>query len=393
MPTLLYVTPKYRKHRASGQAVVTIAGRDHYLGPYGTKASHIEYDRLVGEWLAAGRPTSQPAANEITVVELIARYVRFARAYYVRDGRPTGEAQNIKQALRLLKERYGRTPATEFGPLALKALRDAMISECDWSRPMVNSNVGRLRRMFKWAASEQLLSESAWRELGTVEGLRRGKTQARETKRVQPVADEAVDATLPKLSPVVADMVRLQRLTGMRPGELCILRPADIDRSADVWSFTPQRHKTEHHDRQRVVFIGPRAQDVLRPYLLRQESAYCFSPAESERKRRELAHARRVVPLSCGNKPGSNRNPKRSRSPRDRYTTDTYRRAVEYACHKAGIDKWHPNQLRHTAATEIRRRFGLEAAQVTLGHSKADVTQVYAERDLQKAAAVMREVG
>ena len=48
--------PKYRKHRSSGQAVCTINGKDHYLGPYGTKASKIEYDRLIGEWLAAGRP-------------------------------------------------------------------------------------------------------------------------------------------------------------------------------------------------------------------------------------------------------------------------------------------------------------------------------------------------
>ena len=116
------VTPKYRKHKASGQAVVTIAGRDHYLGPWRSKASKVEYNRLIGEWLAAGRPMSPAAINDITVVEVIARYVRFASEYYVKDGRPTGEAQNIKQALRLLKERYGRTPAVEFGPLALKAL-------------------------------------------------------------------------------------------------------------------------------------------------------------------------------------------------------------------------------------------------------------------------------
>jgi len=57
------------------------------------------------------------------------------------------------------------------------------------------------------------------------------------------------------------------------------------------------------------------------------------------------------------------------------------------------LEGWSPNQLRHSAATEIRLRFGLEAAQVALGHSKAEVTQVYAERDWTKAAAVMREVG
>jgi site-specific recombinase XerC len=55
--------------------------------------------------------------------------------------------------------------------------------------------------------------------------------------------------------------------------------------------------------------------------------------------------------------------------------------------------RWTPNQLRHSAATEIRRRFGLEAAQTVLGHSKADVTQVYAERDYALAANVARQIG
>ena len=54
---------------------------------------------------------------------------------------------------------------------------------------------------------------------------------------------------------------------------------------------------------------------------------------------------------------------------------------------------WSPNQLRHAAGTEVRRQFGLEAAQVVLGHSKADVTQVYAERDQALAAEIMQKIG
>lgn len=58
------------------------------------------------------------------------------------------------------------------------------------------------------------------------------------------------------------------------------------------------------------------------------------------------------------------------------------------------VPKWHPNQLRHLVAREFRQRYGIEAAQVVvLGHSRAEVTQVYAERDMEKAEAVMREVG
>ncbi|HRQ73988.1 MAG TPA: tyrosine-type recombinase/integrase, partial [Phycisphaerales bacterium] len=56
--------------------------------------------------------------------------------------------------------------------------------------------------------------------------------------------------------------------------------------------------------------------------------------------------------------------------------------------------RWHPHQLRHSAATRIRREFGLEAAQLVLGHSSAVITDaVYAERDQTKVAEVVRRVG
>ncbi len=92
--------------------------------------------------------------------------------------------------------------------------------------------------------------------------------------------------TLPHLSLVVANMVRLQQLTGMRPNEVCIVRPCDVDRSTEVWSYRPTSHKTEHHGRDRVIFIGPQGQAILRPYLLRAGEAHCFSPLESEGKRK-----------------------------------------------------------------------------------------------------------
>jgi hypothetical protein len=67
MPTLVNTVPKYRKHKASGQAVVTIGGFDHYLGPFNSKASRIEYDRVIGEWITAGRPSSLARPNDLTI--------------------------------------------------------------------------------------------------------------------------------------------------------------------------------------------------------------------------------------------------------------------------------------------------------------------------------------
>lgn len=73
MPRLSHALPKYRKHKASGQAICTIRGKDYYLGPYGTEASKSAYDRLVSEWLAAGRSplSSNRAEADITVAEIM----------------------------------------------------------------------------------------------------------------------------------------------------------------------------------------------------------------------------------------------------------------------------------------------------------------------------------
>ncbi len=383
--------PSYRKHKATGQAVVTISGKDIYLGQYGSKESRAEYNRIVGEWLANDCQLAT-AGPEITIVELIARWWKHAKQHYRRNGKATGTEANFKPALTLLKERYGHTEAGKFGPLALKSLRQKWI-ETGGSRRYVNDNVARVRQIFKWGVSEELVPPAVHQALACVSGLQQGRTEARESAPIMPVADAIVEQTLAHLPAVVADMIRLQRLTGARPGEVCILRPCDVDTTSDVWSYRPESHKTQHHGRERVIFVGPKAQDVLRPYLLRDKEVYCFSPADSERKRRAEQHEQRVTLLSCGSKPGSNRKRSPKRSAGDCYTNDSYRRAIHRACLNNDIPKWAPNQLRHTAGTEVRRLYGLEGAQVVLGHSQANITQVYAERDHQKAADIMREVG
>ena len=147
MPKLIHVAPSYRHHKPSGQAVVTLNSVDHYLGPWKSKASRIEYDRLIGEWLANGRllPAS---ANGLTVNELANRYRKFAEGYYVKDGRQTGTLYGIRVAIRFLREHYGSKPASEFGPLALKAIQNRMI-EAGHSRRYANSNIDCIRRIFK----------------------------------------------------------------------------------------------------------------------------------------------------------------------------------------------------------------------------------------------------
>ncbi len=413
--------PSYRLRKARGCAVVTINGRNFYLGTYGSDRSYENYSRLIAEW-KGGAPIvePQPDGNGLQILELVNAYRKWAEGHYAKDGQPTSEVHCIRLAMKYLLALYATTPAAKFGPLAMKAVREKMI-EGKLCRTTINSNVGRIRRMCRWGVENELIPSTVYHGLQAVQGLQRGRTKARETVPVEAVADKVINATLPHLPVIIADMVHFQRLVGCRPSEVCMVRPCDVDTSGEVWTYVPESHKTEHHGRERRIFIGPRAQDVLRPYLLRAKDSYCFSPKEAEKKRHvALREARKskVQPSQM-----SRRKSKPKRKPAECYAKDSYRRAIARACEiafkmpkdlrripdKLSAEQkselrahaavwreqhvWSPNQLRHAAATQIRKRFGLEAAQVALGHSKADVTQLYAERDFALAERVMLEVG
>jgi hypothetical protein len=170
MPKLTKSVPKGRRHRGGGQAIVTLSGAGHYLGPYRSKASHLEYDRLISEWIQNRR--SVPCqARDTTVVEIASAYLKYALAYYVKNGKPTREAEMIRELIQRIRPLYGRTPAADFGPLALKTVRQKMIED-GHSRGFINKSTDRLRRMFKWAAAEEMIAASAPQALAMVPGLR-----------------------------------------------------------------------------------------------------------------------------------------------------------------------------------------------------------------------------
>ena len=266
--------PKYAKHKASGNAVVRLSGKDIYLGPHGTKASRIEYDRIIGEWLANGRNLVESEAT-INVAKLVAIYWTYCKGYHVKNGKPTDELACIKIALRDVKRLYGKTPVDEFGPLALDAVREAMVKRGN-ARTYINANTGRIRRMFRWGVAKQVVPPAVFQALQALDGLKRGKCAAREPDPILPIDDVTVDATIAHCSDTVADMIRFQRLTGCRPGEVRSMKPCEIDRTKDVWRYTPGSHKMEHKGRARVILVGPKAQAILMPYLLRDESMTCF---------------------------------------------------------------------------------------------------------------------
>jgi integrase len=222
-----------------------------------------------------------------------------------------------------------------------------------WTRTTINKAVNRIRLCFTWAASEELIPAEVAMALRTVAGLKRDRSDAREKQPIGPVSEEQIEATLPNVSKLVADIIQIMRLTGARPGEILSMTAGQIDRSdPSCWAYLPGRHKSQHKDKSRVVFLGSRAQAVLMSRIVKAASGPLF-------------------PI----------------------TLSAFRRAILRGCRKAGIPRWSPNQIRHSVGTHVRSSFGLEAAQCLLGHARADVTQTYAERDMQQAKEVARKIG
>ncbi len=185
--------PSYRRHKQSGQAVVTLTDglggrRDVLLGKYGTAASRVEYTRVIAEWEASGRRlnVAGSANGSLSLNEVMFAFIRHAEQHYrLEDGTHTSELREFKAALKPLKEMYGKLAVAEFGPLKLKAARQKLI-DAKLSRGVINQRIGRVVRMFKWAVSEEMAPENVWRSLTTVRGLEKGRTEARETEPIKP---------------------------------------------------------------------------------------------------------------------------------------------------------------------------------------------------------------
>jgi integrase len=389
--------PAYRLHKPTGQARVIIRGKHHYLGRYGTPESLEKYHRVVAQHVRT--PTSSRKSDRggdtrqsPSIDEVIYAYWRFVEGYYVRNGKPSDRCYHIRLALRPLRKLYGSTLAKEFGPRKLKNVREQMIVDGleggrSLNRGYVNDHTGIIKRMFRWAVGEELVPVDVYRALETVDSIHKGRdSRLKESRKIKPAPRKHVQVVLGQVSPHIRAMIELQLCTGMRPDEVTIMRPQDIDDGGDVWTYIPDSHKMEHKDIERVILLGPTAQRILQPWMARKPDVYLFSPREAY----EHALARQTKrPQATGRK----REYRYARMLRDHYDDETYCQAVERACARAGIPRWTPGQLRHNAATRIRRKYGLEAARLVLGHRSASTTEIYAEKDMTEAVRIVKDLG
>lgn len=400
--------PRLRLHKASGQGYIEYRGRRKYLGrmdsPEDAAETQERYRLAVADLLRSGYLAST-VADDFMVGELIAAFLEHADAHYRKpDGMRTSSYHDFIFSFGPLRELCSSMPVAEFGAKAIKAVRERMIQDKatggrGWSRATANRSVRLIRHLFKWGTAEELVPPGILERLQAVTGLMPGRSKARETEPVLPVPEAHVEDVRARVSRPVRAMIDLQLLTGARPGEVCKLRAIDIDTSGKVWLANIAEHKTAYKGRRRMLYLGPQAQNLVRSFMetARRTDAPLFSPREAfaesavkhgekraERDGRELQRRRE------DQKP----NPRKTaRVIGDAYTTNTYARAIRDACRKADIPAWGPNRLRHNYATNVRKRYGLEAAQVLLGHAACDVTQVYAERDSARALEIAAAIG
>jgi quercetin dioxygenase-like cupin family protein/integrase len=246
--------PSYRKH-SSGQARVTINGRDHLLGKYGSPASREAYGRLIAEFNASSSDNVfGKSSQEILMQDVLLAYLKFAKKYY----HGSSEYANLKLAERPVVELYGSLPATKFGAAEFKAVRAWWLSDATRSRQYVNKQMKRTLRIIKWAVGEGLCPPENYTAVKCVDPLRRGRCDVREAPGVTCVDQKPVNAVLPHMTQVLADMVRFQQLVGCRPGELVRIKPGMVDRSGDVWTITLAEHKTAYRGKARTIYVGPK---------------------------------------------------------------------------------------------------------------------------------------
>jgi integrase len=194
------------------------------------------------------------------------------------------------------------------------------------------------------------------------------------------VAVEHVEATMAFMPSPLRAIIRLLLLTGARPSEILRLRPCDINRTGEVWAAVIREHKLSYRGVVRTLYFGPSAQAILRPFLLRGDDDYLFSPIEAEAERHAACDTHR--------KPHWKKTAKKTtRVIGYFYDATDLTRAIRRVCDDNDIPRWTSYQLRHTACTTIEATADIEVARAILGHSTVDTTAIYTHKDAKASVA------
>lgn len=401
---------KGRQKSPSGDLVFISIPREgggytrRYFGKFDDPAAHAEYERvkrLFEESDGMISPDPNVRHPTLTNYDLVKEFIKWAKRYYRKNGHETAEPLRLFESVKYVVEFYRSENAEDFDRQKLQFIQQHLDESGRFCRKGVNQIINRIRRLYRWGAENELVPIDVVTSLSLLRPLKMGRCNSIDHEPVQAVPLEDVWATLPQLSSVVADMVRLQLLTGCRPEEIRIMRYCDIKRiRPDLWHYTPSHDKTEHHrlpGHKKIVPLGPRAIGILTPRtdgIPPESTDYIFTPAEAyadhQRRRREHRQSK-ITPSQA------ERNRRRALSPKMKFqpffSVHAYRRAIVRAAGRAGVSPWFPYQLRHTAATEAEKRLGWRAAQTLLGHKSPDTTKIYIDENRTLAETIASEIG
>lgn len=390
-----HAPPAMREHRGKNLAYVTIEGKQVYLGPIGSPEAAKKYRQVVEDWERqhGARPGDFiKASSQITIMHLVAAHAAHARVHYRRaDGSLTTEVKDFAKALEPVLMAHMDDSPDDFRTIDLRRIIDAWVAK-GLARETINKMSGKIKRVWQWGASMELVSAETAGALMMVRNLQSGRTLAPDYQEVLPVDLRILARTLKLVPPTVAMMIRTQYYCGARPGEVCAMRGDEIHKTAirvgkrtidlppGIWAFVPSQHKNLSKGKFVRYLIGPRLQRILLPLLA--TDGYLFAA------------------------------PRRS----SHYRVDVYEKFIERACHEAGVrcqscghewrkyekrvktcptcgatgddlcwalPRWSPNQLRHNFLTRMDRLVGIAAASSSVSHASVATTAIYVEKGME----------
>jgi integrase len=359
--------PRLRPHPTGG-SVVVLSGESIYCGPFGTPEARRRHVEAIMAWEARGRKPRPKGERGVTVAELVERFGEHVPAAFRKRGRTSEGGRRLLRAAGTLARMFGTMPLAEFRAADIKGLRDYWVNTDGAhggprTRETVNQMVRNALACLAWGVEEGLVPPALYAECRVMPKVQRGRTRAAERPDVRAIPDDDLAGIIAACKrQAVADLIRLQAATGMRPCEVCAVRAKHVDRSGEPWAYRlpPEWDKTEHVDgkgRPRIIWLGPAARAVLGPRLdVRPDNPF---------------PSRFGTPLSVG----------------------TYHHNFRVACRRAGVGPYFPNQVRHTVATRLRAAAGLEAARLVLGHRHPNTTLIYAHEDERAKAKYAEENG
>lgn len=345
--------PTMGRH-SSGQARVTLNGKVHYLGAFGTLAAQQAYAELLAKWESNGRRPLDPTPDCMQVgkvrdvFDAFTSYVDDTKRY-TKDGVPTAARRVVQVAIDEFLKSFGDVPVRNLSDVLLVQHRDWLERRVHLTRGGINKKMGLLRAALKWAKQRGHITRAQWLTCNDVEPLTKaecgGRDQKRPKRAVTLAEVEQVAAVAP---PQVARMLRVQAAIGCRPGEIARMNWNDISTATtDVDGtlcrvYTVRGAKNEHHGKG--------------------STTYALPPGVVELLGTPSAPGAFVFP-----------SPVTGRG----YNSHAYRNAIARACVRAGIPSFGPHCVRHGFLTRAANRYGVLAAAAAANHSDTRTTATY----------------